>query len=249
MRSADHSTLRTIVRDWRRALRSLASHWRFRLTRRVAGQFQPYNYTRPDRYPWLFGFAAAELRERPQLRILSFGCSRGEELFSLRRYFPSAHLKGIDINARNIARAVARTRTDKTLAGIRFETAASTVHEPDESYDAIFCLAVLCLGDLTIYGAKRSDPALRFEDFARAVADFARCLKPGGLLVLHTTNYRFCDTPTAAQFDTVLEAEPSQLAPDVLFDRNNALMPNERYTAVAFRKRPIALRHADPTDE
>jgi SAM-dependent methyltransferase len=248
MRSADHSTLRTVVRDWRRALRSIASHWRFRLTRRIAGQFQPYNYTRSDRYPWLFAFAAAELRQRPQLRILSFGCSRGEEVFSLRRYFPTADLKGIDINARNIARAVARTRADKTLAAMRFEAAASTVNEPTEVYDAIFCLAVLCLGDLTIYGAKRSDPALRFADFARTVADFARCLKPGGLLVLHTTNYRFCDTPTAAQFDTVLEAEPSQLAPDVLFDRNNVLMPGERYTAVAFRKRPIALRHADPTD-
>jgi SAM-dependent methyltransferase len=248
MRSPDHGTLRTVVRDWRRALRSLASRWRFRLTRRVAGQFQPYNYTRPDRYPWLFAFAAAELRDRPQLRILSFGCSRGEEVFSLRGYFPSAQLKGIDINARNIARAQARRRSDQTLAGIGFETAASTVNEADESYDAIFCLAVLCLGDLTIYGAKRSDPALRFEDFAHTVADFARCLKPGGLLVLHTTNFRFCDTPTAAHFDTVLEAQPFQLAPDVLFDCNNALMPGARYTAVAFRKRPTAPRHADPTD-
>ena len=221
MRSADHSTLGTVVRDWRRALRSVAeallalpAHAPHR-----RASFSPTTHTRPDRYPWLFGFAAAALRDRPQLRILSFGCSRGEEVFSLRRYFPTAQVKGVDINARNIARAVALPVADKTLAAIRFETAASTVNEPAESYDAIFCLAVLCLGDLTIYGAQRSDPALRFEDFARTVADFARCLKPGGLLVLHTTNYRFCDTPTAAQFDTVLEAEPAQLAPDVLFDR------------------------------
>jgi SAM-dependent methyltransferase len=238
MRSSDQSIVRGVLRDWRRALRSAASHLRFKLTRRLPGQFQPYGYTRPDRYPWLFEFAASEIGQRTDLRILSFGCSRGEEVFSLRRYFPTAHIKGIDINSRNIAQARTRARHENS-AGISFETAATTVCEPSETYDVIFCLAVLCLGDLTIYGATRSDPALRFEDFALTVADLARCLKAGGLLVLHTTNYRFSDTPTAAQFETVLHAQPSQLAPDVLFDRNNQLMAGERYTAVAFRKRPI----------
>lgn len=210
-----------------------------RMVRRPApGEFQPYTYTRNDRYPWLFGFAADRIGSRADLRILSFGCSRGEEVFSLRRYFPTAAIKGIDINARNIARCRARARATGFPNG-SFEVAATTAGEPTGSYDAIFCLAVLLNGDLTTSHAQRSDPLLRFETFDRMVGDFSRCLKSGGLLVLHTTNFRFCDTSVAGGFDVVLEADPRDLAPDVLFGRNNRLMSGERerYRAVAFQKR------------
>ena len=204
----------------------------------LPGAFQPYYYTRPDRYPWLFGFAAARLGARPDLRILSFGCSRGDEVFSLRRYFPNATIKGIDIHPPNIARCLARLRAEKP-ANVSFERAASTQGEATSSYDAIFCLAVLVNGDLITSKAQRSDPLLHFETFDRTVGDFARCLRPGGLLLLHTTNFRFCDTRVASDFDDVYEADPQHLAPDVLFDRNNRLMSGERarYRAVAFQKR------------
>jgi hypothetical protein len=101
---------------------------------------------------------------------------------------------------------------------MRFSTAATTAAEPASSYDAIFCVAVLCLGDLTTSGA----------------------LKPSGLLLLHTTNFRFSDTSVAKDFDTLLEAEPEQMAPDVQFDRDNRVLPGPRYRAVAFRKRAAA---------
>jgi SAM-dependent methyltransferase len=204
----------------------------------LPGEYQTYSYTRADRYPWLFEFAARQLGAQQPLSILSFGCSRGEEVFSLRRYFPRATLKGIDVNPRNIARCLARLRAEKTT-NMRFATAASTRGEPTGAYDAIFCLAVLVSGDLSTSGAQRSDPVFHFEQFDQQVADFARCLKPGGLLVLHTTNFRFCDTSVAGDFDVVLEADPAHLAPDVLFDRHNQLMPGERqrYRAVTFQKR------------
>jgi SAM-dependent methyltransferase len=202
----------------------------------VAGRFQPYNHTLPNRYPWLFEFTRAYLHNDRDLCILSFGCSRGDEVFALRDYFPTAAIKGIDIDPRNISDCRARAR----MAGasdMTFAAAATTQAERDVSYDAIFCLAVLCHGDLSTYGAKRSDPLLHFEDFERTVAEFSRCLKPGGLLLLHTTNFRFCDTAASKDFDTVLEADPAQLASDVLFGRDNRLMEGEKYRAVAFRKR------------
>jgi SAM-dependent methyltransferase len=219
---------------------SLASLWRrsrFELRRRlrrpVTGRFQPYPHTLPDRYPWLFDVAAAALAGVPAPRLLSFGCSRGEEVFSLRRRLPGAVIKGIDIDPANIAACRARSPDDR----IRFEAASDTGGEPDAHYDAVFCLAVLCHGDLTVTRAGRSEPLLRFADFDGAVAGLARCLKPGGLLFLHTTNFRFCDTAVAPGFEVVLEARPEQLAPDVLFDRDGRLMPGERYLPVGFRKR------------
>jgi SAM-dependent methyltransferase len=202
----------------------------------MPGQFQRYSHTLPNRYPWIFEFAAQHLDAAAQLRLLSFGCSRGDEVFALQRYFPAAAIHGIDIDPRNIAQCTARAVGFRS-ARIRFTAAASTVAEADESYDAIFCLAVLCLGDLTASGARRCEPPLSFGRFSAVVADFARCLKPGGLLFLHTTNFRFGDTATSANFDVVLNAEPAQLASDVLFDRDNNLMEGVRYSPVCFRKR------------
>ena len=215
------------------ALRHSVFCVRYRVRHPVSGRFQPYHHTLPDRYPWLFRFAAGTLGEREDCRLLSFGCSRGDELLSLRRYFPGAAITGIDIDRTNIARC--RARISDPL--VRLAVAATTEAEAAQSFDAIFCLAVLCHGQLTITGALRSDPFLYFADFERTVTDFARCLKPGGLLVLHTTSFRFFDTAVAADFDVLLEAEPKQMAEDVQFGRDNVRLEGERNRAVVFRKR------------
>ncbi len=165
-------------------------------------------------------------------------------MFTLRRYFPAAQLTGLDIDPLNIARCRSRA-SKKGATGMTFVAAATTEKEHTESYDAIFCLAVLCHGDLTNSGAARCDHLLRFDSFERMVVDFARCLKPDGLLLLLTTNFRFCDTVVAEQFDVVLEADQSQLAPDVLFDRDNNLMKGVCYRNVAFRKRQTVASGAN----
>lgn len=209
---------------------------RRRFRRALPGRFQAYSHTLPDRYPWLFEFARANIADSAAAHILSFGCSRGEEVFTLRKYFPAAVIKGIDIEPGNISRCEARARAENA-AGMTFAVAADTQAEAAHRYDAIFCLAVLCLGDLTVSGAQRSDPHLYFKDFERVVTDFSRCLRPGGILFLLTTNFRFCDTAVSREFDVVLQADVAQLAPDVLFDVNNKLLPGARYRPAAFRKR------------
>ena len=78
--------IKSVTRRFRHASWDVGN-WLYRKVRRpLPGEFQPYYYTRPDRYPWLFGFAAARIGARRDVRILSFGCSRGDEVFSLRRY-------------------------------------------------------------------------------------------------------------------------------------------------------------------
>jgi 2-polyprenyl-3-methyl-5-hydroxy-6-metoxy-1,4-benzoquinol methylase len=200
-----------------------------------AGTFQPYNHTLPDRYPWLFRAAALALAGAEHPRLLSFGCSRGDEVLSLRGYFPGAAIRGLDVDPHNISACLARLPPG--TPGVSFATGATTAAEPDASYDAIFCLAVLVHGDLAVGAATRSDPLLRFADFERVITDFHRCLKPGGLLFLHTTNFRFCDTRIAAQFDVVLAAPPEAMSVDAKFDRDNRLLQNAQYFDVGFRKR------------
>ena len=70
--------------------------------RRPRGLFQPYATTVERRYPHIFEFVRIKLGNHPA-RILSFGCSTGEEVFTLRKCFPAATIKGIDINPDNIA--------------------------------------------------------------------------------------------------------------------------------------------------
>jgi len=241
MKFSSLGKLKHLVRAGREVLRRSISRSVGAGPLSLPGQFQTYNYTLPDRYPWLFQFAAASLGGASNLRLLSFGCSRGDEALTLRKYFPYAAIKGIDIDPVNIAHCQSRLPGGPPRL-LSFATAATTELEETESYDAIFCLAVLCRGDLTTTNAQVSSPGLLFENFETTVADFARCLKPGGLLFLHTTNFRFCDTACAAEFDTVLEAAPAQLATDVIFDRANRLMKDYRYSPVGFRKRHAAAR-------
>ena len=60
-----------------------------------AGLLQPFPDTFDNRYPELFAALADRLRGIERPRVLSFGCSDGAELRSLRRYLPDADLIGI----------------------------------------------------------------------------------------------------------------------------------------------------------
>ena len=202
------------------------------------GLFQPFIDTLPDRYPILFAFAREKLGADPEVRVLSFGCSTGEEVFALRRYLPMATIKGIDINRRNIAICNARLRSSPDPA-IVFEVAGSTRKEKIGFYDAIFCLAVLRHGDLGAFASDRCDHIIRFADFEHMVGDFSRCLRPGGLLFIAHSNFRFSDTMAASGFEVafgVPTPEPDPRTP--IFDRNNRLMPGAAYGEMVFRKLP-----------
>src|SRR6185312_914791 len=69
---------------------------------RRRGQYQRDPATRIDRYPLAFRFARDQLGDEATTHILSFGCSTGEEVFTLRRYFPVATIKGIEVDPTRI---------------------------------------------------------------------------------------------------------------------------------------------------
>jgi SAM-dependent methyltransferase len=216
------------------------SAWRLQ-RRRPDNLFQPYGDTGRDRYPRVFRFVRDALGAERPLRLLSFGCSTGEEVFALRRYFPAAFIKGIDINPGAIALAQQRRGGD---ANVAFAVAGSTAAEETGSYDAIFCMAVLRHGGLTNSTLDRCDAFIRFEDFERTVADLARCLEAGGLLAVRHSNFRFGDAAAARAFECVLRLPPNAGTP--LFGRDNRHLAGALYDEVVFRKRGRRLAGCPP---
>lgn len=139
----------------------------------------------PSADPETLAFVRERLADGPSPRLLAFGCAG--EAFALRRYFPHAFIKGIELDAAAVALATARRARARDI-NMSFAIAGSVLAEAARSYDAVFCLA----------------PAqASFAAFARDVADFARCLKHGGFLVLGPGNFRFLDTDAARHFATV----------------------------------------------
>lgn len=127
------------------------------------------------------------------MRLLSFGSSRGDEVASLRRYFPLASIKGVDISRADI-KECRRRRDLADDPGVELAQASGARGEPPSHYDAIFCTTVFRHGDLT--GKRRQSCAdlISFEAFERTVAELAICLRSGGLLVTEHSNFRFEDT-------------------------------------------------------
>lgn len=204
------------------------------LLRPPKGLFQPYGTTSFDRHPAIFQHVRALVGDGAGVRILSFGCSTGEEVFSLRRYLPHATLAGIDINPFNIA--ICRFRRLKTREKrMTFAVAASTAREANASYDAIFAMAVYRHGELnTSPPPPTTGHLICFADFEQSVADLARVLKPGGLLVIQHAMFRFCDTHAAKDFETVLSVKREESAP--LYGRDDCLLPDAEYPDVVFKK-------------
>jgi SAM-dependent methyltransferase len=201
-----------------------------------AGLFQPFTSTSGDRYPGIFDFLREQIRDAPETRILSFGCSTGEEIFSLRRYFSASTLIGIDINWLNIAVCRRRLRRLKDT-GIQFLQAGSTAEEASASFDVILAMAVFRHGKLNLSSPPQAcDHEIHFADFESAVTDLTRCLRSNGFLVIHNAMFRFTDAAVSRQYLPIPREGYCIEGP--LYDRNNQLLPGQCYPFVVFRKLP-----------
>lgn len=195
---------------------------------------QPWPVTAPDRHPALFALAAERLAEVPEPRVLSFGCSTGEEPLTLARYLPQARIDGLDINPRNVAEA----RRKVARAGLSRVTIAEAGSPPagEELYDAVFCLSVLRHGELDAYQPDYCTEILPFRRFAETVAAFDRVLKPGGYLFLWGCNFRFADTAEAAGYD-VVQVPAKRPQPGPFYGSDDGLLPVSHTRDFVFRKR------------
>ena len=172
--------------------------WTRLVHRRELHQIAPYTWF--NRYPALFDLAA-EL-EPDARRILSFGCSTGEELISLRCRFAHAEIVGAEINPRSRAIAQRRVAADAQTRVI----APASITGP---FDLVFALSVLQRDPRGLKNemeAKHLAARYPFARFDAAVRGLVARLRPGGFLIVANTLYRVEDSSAAVALEPVVES-------------------------------------------
>ena len=219
-------------------VRAVRRAWWLRISR-PTNLFQPYNDTCENRYPDVFDYLQRGIEDSSDLRLLSFGCSVGDEVFSLRSYFPKATIIGIDISRGNISECRRRWR-QRGDERIRFVLAGTLDRQPQGYYDAVLCMAVLRHGDLGYQQCDSCGHRITFQAFNKTVEELARSLKVGGFLVIEHSNFRFRDSSSASHFTPVFSRElpplPSNARATPLFGTDNLRLEDQEYREVIFRK-------------
>lgn len=194
---------------------------------------QPYADTGLDRHPALFDFARKALSDLHDPLILSFGCSTGEEPVTLSRYLPGAHIDGIDINPRSVARAQALVGK----AGAQRVTITHAANPPalPGVYDAVFCLSVLRHGYLEAARPLDCGSILPFARFAETVAKLDYALRPGGLMFIWGSNFRFEDSAVSVRYQPVVVPAALPHA-GVVYGADNQRLDQDGNSQFVFRK-------------
>jgi hypothetical protein len=180
--------------------------------------YQSGGRTEWNRYPQLFTALREALIDVPAPKILSFGCSTGEEILSLRTYIPAAQLAGIDLNAHRVATARRRIAD----ASVRLWTAGSVGETGAGQFDAVTCLSVLHRRETVHNWPADPTPFMSFATFEAAILDLDAHVRPGGILLLDHMSFRFSDTSVAASYTPVRVASAHiEGRPLKRYDRNN----------------------------
>lgn len=151
-----------------------------------------------DRYPEIFEACRVHLAGRDDLRLLSFGCSTGEEVVTLRRLFPSARITGAEINPHALAACRRRVVDER----VEFVESTQSAIEKRAPFDAIFCMAVLQRSPHFVVSQQLANigSLYPFSKFEAQVTAFDGWLGGGGMLVLHHTQYVFEDLALSARY-------------------------------------------------
>lgn len=148
-----------------------------------------------NRHPDIFSQARALLPAPPAcVRVLSFGCSTGEEVRTLRE-LGETHwtVDGAELQPDLIAQARAADPTGLYVSDARVL--------PAGIYDAVFCMSVLCR-----YRAPPEE--FPFSTFERVLGYLVELLRPGGLMVIYNAQYDPRETNVGAKH---LEALPGEV--------------------------------------
>lgn len=145
-------------------------------------QAQYDTHTAPNRYPLEFKAIQRIAKSAPRkLKILSFGCSIGDEVLSLAAHFPGAELYGCDINTEVLKIASERCNGLATIFNSTpFELIARG------PFDVITCMSVLCLHGTNAENFENEFPFSKFQDILLQLGQVA---SSDSILLISNTSY------------------------------------------------------------
>lgn len=174
-----------------------------------------------NRYPNIFSACKNYFGDKEDIRILSFGCSTGEEVITLRYYFPKAVIVGAEINPHSLEICNNR-QVDEKICFITSTPEEIKKHGP---YDAIFCMAVFQRTPQLIAEKKITDLSkiYPFQKFENQIIELDESVKENGLFIVYFSQYDFQDTKVASNYKVYGNYYQEGYGP-FIFDRNNQLV-------------------------
>jgi trans-aconitate methyltransferase len=186
----------------------------------ILGRFQKANHTQYHRYPegWQ---RLCKLIRRPMPRVLSFGCSTGEECFTALSFFPDAIIIGCEADPVMLR-----------MARLRHSHPQISYVMPDQlegmpPVDAILCNSVLC--NHPENSKAQVNERMTFEAFDLALQTLDKMLLNGGVLMLYNPEYRIEDSSIAGNYVADKLTVPVIVA---MFDVNCQRIEAEKYHPV-----------------
>lgn len=185
------------------------------------------NTTGLNRHPDLFSFCQKKFDNAGNIKILSFGCSTGEECFTLKEYFPNAAISGCDINKKSLKTAAAKN----TFNDIRFFFYSKENIFKENDFDLIFANSVLCKQpeDKVVNNISGIFPFKRFNDIIKELDSALKCQ---GLFVIRHSNYRLEDTEVGFKYECLSSTETDF----PLFDKNGQKIAGKNNKGEIFKK-------------
>lgn len=148
------------------------------------------NFTNYNRYPNHF-YELTQICINPD-EILSFGCSTGEEVYTLKQlYYPNSNITGYDISSDIINNLI----TTNTANNVHFINHISNTTK----YDLILCMSVFCRWPEELH----INNPYTFELFNKSINDIDKLIKLGGYIVIYNSKYLFTDTEISKKYSVV----------------------------------------------
>jgi pyruvyl transferase EpsO len=181
-------------------------------------QYSTFTFT--NRYSSFFDKINIQLNPISK-KILSFGCSSGEECITLKNIFKNCDIYGTDI--RNDLEEICKSKN------ISFITSNNL---PNYKFDMIFCMSILCCHPI-LNNKKNSSMIYPFKKFDELLIFIDSLLNVNGLLIIYNSNYMFNDSSIFYKYNVITIDEPKDELKK--FDKNEDLWEGE-YKNFIFKK-------------
>lgn len=162
----------------------------FPFPKQLASLHQTSNVTKYDRTPGIFAEAKKIFLAKQNVSILSYGCSTGEEVFTLaEKYFPSATIMGIDISEVALKQAREQLLLKPAINDrVKFLSADEFEKNVHQSFDLIIAHSVLCRWTATM-DKENIASIYPYNEFALTVKSLVSMLSKDGIISVYNSNY------------------------------------------------------------